>query len=810
MKGLVRWSISNTPAMNTLMAGIILVGGFCMVHMRRELFPEFDLEIVYVEVPYPGASPAEVEEGVCQKIEEAVQSIEGIDKIISGAQENDGFVILELESNVKDVQKVLNEVRSEVDRITSFPDLAEDPEIKQFTLRRVAIRLGVMGPPSDDPRNEIALREIAERVRQDLLLLPSVSQVQIVGAKDYQIDIEIPEARLREYGLSLTRVADAVRRQNVEVPGGTMRTPSQEFLLRGKNKRLRGDEIAQIPLLTEPGGVVLTVGDLGTVSDRFADVTSDSWVDGRPAVVLAVDKTSQEDLLKIVDEVREYVSAHPLPEGYEIRTWMDSAVLVQQRLEMLLKNGLFGLVLVFFILTLFLEFRLAFWVAMGIPLSMLGACAVLYFTGQTMNMLSMFAFIMALGILVDDAIVIGENVFTRRGMGKGHIRAAVDGTVEVLPSVFASVTTTVFAFIPFLFVPGIMGKFIAVMPAAMIAMLSLSLFESAFILPCHLSHDGKEREGESLYGRWRRRLPPPFGPVLAVLVVCAVGSLRFLFFPAKRLIDLLHYINDHVTLGLQWTIERVYLPLLRGSLAYPALTISTALAALIVAFGLFESGLVPFVAFPKLDSLTISANIRYPDGTPAAVTTEATERLEKAIREIDDEYRREKGKPLVKLVHRGIGQVNVIGGYDPGEGIGGGNMGGVLVELVDSDRRDVTSVELVPRWRERAGDFVGAEDVTFKTDAGGPGGAPIEFVLLADPAHMDELESFAEECKAHLEKAKGVFDVRDDSYPGKWEFQITVKERAKAMGIPLADLAQTVRESITEKRSCGCSAAGTR
>ena len=458
MRGLIRWAISNTPAMNTLMVGIIIVGGFCVMEMRRELFPEFDLEIIFLSVPYPGASPEEVEEGICQKIEEAVQSIEGIDKIVSGAQENGGYVVLELESNVKDVQKVLNEVRSEVDRITSFPDLAEDPEIKQFTLRKVALRLGVVGPQSDDAHSQVALREMAEQVRHDLLLLPSVSQVDVVGAKDYQIDVEIPESRLREYGLSLRQVSDLIRRQNVEVPGGTMRTKSQEFLLRGKNKRIHGDDIAKIPLLTQPGGVVLTVGDLGTVRDEFADVTAESWVDGRPAVVLAVNKTSQEDLLKIVAEVKEYVRTHPLPEGYKLETWMDTAVLVQQRLDLLTENGLYGLVLVFFILTLFLEFRLAFWVAMGIPLSMLGACAVLYFTGQTMNMLSMFAFIMALGILVDDAIVIGENVFTHRGMGKGYIQAAVDGTVEVLPSVLASVTTTIFAFVPFLFVPGNHGQ----------------------------------------------------------------------------------------------------------------------------------------------------------------------------------------------------------------------------------------------------------------------------------------------------------------------------------------------------------------
>ena len=340
-----------------------------------------------------------------------------------------------------------------------------------------------------------------------------------------------------------------------------------------------------------------------------------------------------------------------------------------------------------------------------------------------------------------------------------------------------------------------MGKFIAVMPAAMIAMLLLSLFESTFILPCHLSHDGEEKKSESLYKRWRRRLPVPFGPVLGMLVVSVVYLFLAVFYPVKRLIDLLNYINRHTTDGLRWTIDRVYTPLLKWTLAYPTITISAALAVLIATLGIFRSGLVPFVAFPKLDSLTISATVRYPDGTPASVTAAATKKLETAIRQINEEYHREKGKPLVKLVHRGIGGVNVIGGYDPGEGVGGSNVGGVLVELVDSDQRDVTSVDIVPKWREAAGKFIGAEDVIFKSDSGGPGGTPIEFVAMADAEHMDELERFSDECKAYLAGVKGVFDIRDDSYPGKWEFQIKVKDRAKSMGIPLADLAETVRAS---------------
>jgi HAE1 family hydrophobic/amphiphilic exporter-1 len=497
MKSLVRWAITNTPAMNTLMVAIMAVGVVSLFMMNSEVFPEFELEIIQITVPYPGASPAEVEEGICQKIEEAVQAIDGIKKLNSMSREGSGTVVLELHSNVPDVQKILNEVRSEIDRIPSFPELAEDHKITQITLRNAAIRVGVIAPKENGPETELELREVTERIRRELLQLESVSQATIIGGRDYQIDIEIPEATLRQYGLTLKQVADIVRRENIELPGGKMRTDTQEILLRGKNKQLVGSEIARIPLVTQPNGVVLTVGDLGTVRDEFVDTTAISRINGRPGLVISVDKTASEDLLAIVKEVREYLALLSEPgsevrqKGYEVEDWADRSAMVADRMDLLGRNGLQGLILVFIVLAVFLERRLAYWVALGIPISMLGACAVLWAGGQTLNMLSMFAFLMVLGILVDDAIVVGENVYTHRQMGKPFVQAAVDGTYEVLPSVMASVTTTVIAFTPLLFVPGVMGKFIAVMPLAVIVMLIFSLFESTFILPCHLAHSGE-------------------------------------------------------------------------------------------------------------------------------------------------------------------------------------------------------------------------------------------------------------------------------------------------------------------------------
>ncbi|OHB80481.1 MAG: multidrug transporter [Planctomycetes bacterium RBG_16_64_12] len=837
MKSLLRWAIRNTPAMNTLVVSVVLVGAVSLILTHRELFPEFELEIVLVTVPYPGASPEEVEEGICQKIEEAVRAIDGIKKQYAMAREGSGMVVLELEANVPDAQKVLNEIRSEVDRIPSFPELAEDPEVKQITIRQAAIRVGVIGPDTNNPDAEVKLREVTEQVRDQLLHLRNVSQANVIGGRDYQIDIEISESTLRKYGLTLQDVARIVRRQNVELPGGTMKTDSQEVLLRGKNRRLVGGQIAEIPLVTRSDGVVLTVGDLGAVRDEFVDTTAISRVNGRPGLVISVDKTANEDLLAIVDNVKQFIASakepggYELPEGYRLDYWADMSVMVEDRLNLLAKNGLQGLILVLLILAVFLELRMAFWVASGIPVSMLGACWVLYWGGQTLNMLSMFAFLMALGILVDDAIVIGENIFAHREMGKSLLQAAVDGAYEALPSVVASVTTTIVAFVPLLFVPGVIGKFIAVMPLAVITMLTFSLLESTFILPCHLVH--KERRSGArkgifarVYRRWSQ-LPLPLTSALlvlsllaflghllhpqpfpwtvetskqavvaclayGVLVPAALVVMAHLVYPLRRVTDLFAWSNVASTRLLDGFITRVYVPAVRWSLKNPWIVLSAAAAVLLAAAGWLWN--MPFNSFPKLDSPSAEATIVYPDGTPASVTDEATKRLEAAIKQVDAELS-QPGKSFVTVIHRAVGGVSVSEAIGPQISPSGSHVGNVGVELVETDKRNVKSTDIVAAWRREAGEFPGAESVTFGGAQHGPGGAPIEFKLLADPARMKAMEKAVEECKTKLKEYDGVFDIADDSRPGKWEFQLKIKDRAKAMGISLADLAETVRAS---------------
>ena len=771
MRSIIGWTVRNMPAMNTLVIAILLVGALAFASMRREVFPEFDLEIVLVTVPYPGATPDEVEEGICQKVEEACRSVAGIKKITSVAQEGMGYCVFELQDSIKDVQKTLGEIRSEVERIPSMPELAEDPKIEQVTLRTPAIKVGVLAPQNaaGDITSELELRDVAEVVRDDLLALPAVSAANLIGAKDFQIDIEISEETLRKYGLSLQKVAEIVRRENLELPGGTIRSERGEILLRGKNKRYVGAEIAKLPLITLSDGLVLTVGDLGTVRDEFADIASTNQINGRPGMVVSIDRSSGEDLLAMVAAVKKYVAGAELPPGYALTTWADQSIDVKDRLDMLLSNGLQGLVIVFVMLALFLDLKIAFWVAMGIPFSMLGTGALMFSTDQTLNMLSMFAFLMAIGIVVDDAIVVSDNVDRHRRMGKSLTAAAIDGTVEVVPSVISSVLTTVITFLPLCFVSGVMGKFIAVMPFAFITTLLMSLAESMLILPGHLAHE-------------KNLLFTIFGIVL---------------YPLRLLLPAVAWLQKGCDRGLKWVVKHAYAPMLDLALDNRLSVLALALALLMGAFGIVRSGITPFQLFPKIDANRLLAKVVFPDGTPASVTEEATNRLERAAFDAAKKLAPPEA-PIVELVHRSVGQVAAQGEIGPNARMSGSHVGAVAVELVEGELRDVTSEQFISEWRQLAGEFTGTESLIFGTENIGPGGKTIEFKLLAsaEPEAVRQLEAAIEKCKEWLVQYPGVIDIDDDSRPGKWEYQVKVKPKAETMGVSLADLAGTIRASF--------------
>jgi multidrug efflux pump subunit AcrB len=764
MKKAISWCVSNARAMNAIVASVLVLGLLAATSLRRETFPQFKLEIVLVTVPYPGASPSEIEDGICRKVEEAVHSLEGIKKVTSVAREGAGSIICELQSNA-DPQKALNEIKSEVDRIPSFPEFAEDPVIQQISFREPAIRVAVLGGSREEAMAEWDLRAVAEQIRDELLQLKNISDVKLVG-RNYQIDVEIPEATLRKYNLTLAKVSETLKQRNLEIPAGNIKTENNDFLVRGKNKVLTGTEIGQLPILTTPEGTTLTINDLGTVRDGFIDRDSMSMVNGRPAINLTIQKSSREDLIQICQQVRDYVAQKKenMPEGYELVVWDDTSVAVQDRLNMLTENALQGLLIVFLSLSLFLEIRLAFWVSMGIPISILGGCAVMLFYDQTLNMISLFAFLMVLGIVVDDAIVIGENIFVHRQMGKNSVRAAIDATAEVAPSIAASVATTVVCFAPMFFVSGVMGKFIAVMPLAIVATLLVSLLEATFAFPCHLSHLRPEP-----------RIPKLFRWMGVALGWRAWNGLR-----------------NAVDAGLQSFLDNRYVPFVRSCLRHPALVYSFTFLLLLSTWGFVVGGFTPFVFFPKVDADTLVTTIVYPSGTPGNITRQAVKQIEDAARQVNEEIKKETGEDAVTLYFRTVGQAENPNRPEP---LDGSHVGQVLLELVPAERRTFTSDEFINRWRKYAGEFPGLEEPpTYGTTMVGPRDKAIEFKILSDD--VPKLEKAVELAKAKLASKAGVDDIQDDSSPGTWEIQLKIKPEAQAMGITEQLLYSTLRDTF--------------
>lgn len=791
MKSIIKWAIKNSPAMNTFLIAAMIVGTVSMVVMRREVFPNFALELVLVSVPFPGATPDETEESICQKIESAVANLDGVKKMTSVAREHFGYVILELNSNVKDVQKVLNDVRSEIDQISTFPVNAEDPNIQQIVFRAPAISIGVLAPKTDGPptlEDERALRDLAEEIRAELLELrpvppsnparnllrslfqpkgPAVSNAEIVAAKPFEIAVEVSEDNLRKYKLSIDEIANRIALQNANTPGGTMETASQQLLLRGNNKREDGVGIADLPIksATSANGQPLKLGDIATVIDGFADTSASHLINGRRGLVIRVSKTTEEDLFTIVESVQKYVNNRKMPAGYEIETWGDISVDVRDRMELLTRNGAQGLLLVFIVLACFLDLRLAFWVAMGIPVSILGAGFVLLATGQTLNMLTMFSFLMALGIVVDDAIVIGENIYAKREEGLPFVKAAIDGTAEVLPSVIASVATTIIAFMPLLYVTGVMGKFISIMPVAVIAMLIISLVESTFILPAHLAHDNN-------------------------LFIRAIGLVFYVFKPFTYVFEKL---NRVASAGMDWTIAHFYEPLLYWSLRNKRIVLSSVIALFSFSIGLILAGIAPFAMMPNMDGREVNATVAFPNGTPESFSIGAVDQLEDAFMRVDERIKQETGRSVIRNLYRRIGEVG-NGNLGPTGVTNGSHVGSVEVQLTPPSERVHTTEELNAMWREELPKIAGTEVLKFASPSMGPGGASIEFKLLSDDKSIAYLEEVGEECKKFLAGKLGVSDIEDDSRPGKMELIFKLNELGRALGMNESILSNTIRD----------------
>ncbi len=750
MRFLSKWSADSPVAANLIML-LILIGGLMAArNMNRELIPSFDLDRINISVPYPGASPEEVEEGITIKIEEQIEAVEGVKEITSTSREGLSSVAVELELGA-DADDVYNDLKNELDQITTFPDDAEEVRISKASFPSSAVFMAFYGP-----EDRLALRAYAEELRDELVAEGEVTEADLVAELEYEIIIEIPEATLERYGLTLDAVSRAISQATLDLPAGTIDTQGGEILVRAKGQRYTGDEFADIPIVTSADGALIRLGEIADIRDAFEEEDRQVTFDNKPAVILQIQKTETQDILNVVDAVKDFVERkrEDLPPGIEMEVFMDRSEPVRDRISLLVRNGLQGLILVFLSLWLFLRFRLAFWVAMGIPISFMGAFIILSQMGLTINMLSLFAFIMTLGIVVDDAIIVGENIYSHFQKNDSAYKAAVEGTAEVTWPVTLAVATTIVAFSPMLFVTGTAGKFFEIIPMVVIAVLSISLLEAFLILPAHLSESlnrrSKREQGVVMSG-WRHRMT-------------------------------------------EWLIHRMYLPVLRITVRWRYVTVFVALAMLIATVGLFVGGRVKFVQFERIDSDFIQAQVIFPLGTPVEVTEQAAERMKRGLEKVSDQVRDRlpEGMELVRSRTAFIG-ASVMGG-----GGGGSHSAQILVEIVPMQYRQgekaLPAREINQMWREAVGPIAGAERVSFGALGGGPRGTPIEIQLMGN--NFDNLEKASDEIQTRLATYEGVFDIRDDFSPGKKELKFNIRPEAKTLGVSLSDLARQVRQAF--------------
>ncbi len=762
MNGLIRWFSTNHVAANLLMLLIMASGLLTVVSIKQEVFPEINMDMISISVPYLGASPAEVEEAVCIKIEEQIQGIEGIKEITSSAREGVGLVLVELDSG-EDSQELLDEVKSEVDRIVTFPAETEKPVITRIEPRQQVVDVVLYGDV-----DERTLKLVADHVRDDLAALPQITYAEVIGTRPFEISIEVSEAALRRHGLTLSDITQIVRQSSLDLPGGSVKTTRGEILVRTKGQRYTGDEFAGIVVITKSDGTEVTLEQIATVRDGFEDVDVRSHLDGRPAAIVAVYRVGDEGVLKVTDAAKRYVQEHKdtLPAGIGMATWRDRSTIYRSRMNLLLKNGAIGLVLVFGCLTLFLQLRLAFWVALGILISFLGAFWVLPQFGVSLNMISMFAFIVSLGLVVDDAIVVGENVFTHREMRKGARQAATAGAVEVSGPVTFAVLTTVVAFLPLTQVEGVMGKFMYNIPVVVIAVLLFSLVESLLILPAHLATVKQIRptngdgDTDALKGNLYRRAKAAFTARMH------------------------HFVHHTYRQQLEWVLD------------HRALVVAVALAGLLLTAGLVAGGRIKFTFMPRVDADNVVAALTMPQGTTVEASERAVRRIESALAELKSEVdagRPADAPPIVTHVYTTIGSQPMSAGRFTTDLSSGAHLAEVNAELLAAEKRGIGSAVLARRWREKTGPIPGATALSFTADLF-HGGNSIE-IQLSSPDNQ-ALVAAAEELKAELANYPGVTDITDSFEEGKLEMKLSLKPEARTLGLTLNDLARQVRQGF--------------
>ncbi len=758
MKRAIAWFAENGVAANLLMA-LFVVGGLLSLYFAIPIrtFPDIDVDMISVAVVYPGAAPEEVEEGVCVRIEEEIDGIDGIDRVTSSSSEGACGVTIELYQGA-DGARVLSDVKNRVDAIDSFPEEAEKPIISEVVPRRSVIDIALSGS-----LDERSLKELGARVRDELAQLPEITLVELKNARPYEISIEVSERALRRHGISFDDVLRAVRAASLDLPGGSIKTDGGEILLRSKGQAYVGQEFESLPLLARPDGTRLLLGDVASVVDGFQDTDQRAFFGGEPAVLLRVFRVGDQDTLSMAEVVRSFVARRQaeLPEGARLTVWQDSTVTLRDRLDLLLEDGFSGFLLVFALLALFLRFTLAAWVSVGIPVSVMGALFTFPFFGISIDMISLFAFILVLGILCDDAIVVGESVHTRQQAGGDRVQAAIEGTLEVSTPVIFGVLTTIATFTPLMMIPGPMGQIFGTMAAVVILCLVFSLVESQLVLPAHLAHlreSGNERPGP-----WTR-------------------------------------IQEAIARGLERFRDGPYRAALERALEWRYTTLAVAVSSLLLTVGLVASNRLPFTFFPPIQADFITARLTMPTGIPIEVTERGVGQimaaLEQAKAELDPQFAK-PGESIVRHAFAAAGEQPMAsrggGPGGPAQAISGAQYGEVTAELIPADDRAISTKAVADRWRELTGPVPDAVELTFASDLF-TSGRDIDIQLQGPD--VDHLREAAARLRAGLESYPGVLDVSDSFRSGKEEIKLNILPAAEALGVSLRDLARQVRQAF--------------
>ena len=751
MNGMIEWFSRNSVAANLLMVFLLVSGTIGLFNVRGETFPEIELDMVSVQVPYLGAAPEEVEEAVCIRIEEAIQGVDGIKKITSTASEGVGVVLVEVELG-SDTRTVLDDIKNNVDAIDTFPEETEKPIIRELLARNQVIDLAISGQT-----DEFTLKAIAERIRNEISSMPEISQVELASARPYEISIEVSELALRRHGLTFDDVARAVRRSSLDLPGGSVRSESGEILLRTIGQAYRGEEYEKLVLLARADGTRLHLGDVATVVDGFAETDQFGRFDVEPTILVSIFRTGDQSDIEIAGLVTDYVNrtTPTLAEGISLTIWQNQAQILNDRLSLMLRNGLTGFALVFLVPALFLELRLAVWVSLGIPISFLGALMLMPGLDVTANVVSTFAFILVLGIVVDDAIIVGENIYRHQEDHGDGLRGSIEGAQEIATPVVFAVLTTVAAFTPLIFVPGMMGKMMIFVPLVVIPCLLFSLVESLSILPAHLAHLPKRKRP----GLWRR-----FQQLFAN--------------------------------GLKRFVQQVYKPGLAFALRWRYLSFAVGVSLLILTVGLVISGRAVFHFFPEPEAEVISASVTMPQGTPATVTSEAVRQLEVGADRLRRQVLSQTGEDVVRHVYAAVGE-QPMANRGPGAGLqatpAAGHLGEVMIQLSRAEERDLRAADLGNWWRELAGPIPEATSVSFTTSEM-RAGDDVD-VMLVGP-NIERLQAAATRIKGHLGTYNGVFDISDSFEAGKEEIKLGITPAAETLGLSLQDLGRQVRQAF--------------